>query len=91
MSSAIGLERCQDWGSAGLGGVFRVEWVRKDSLPFQLAQQLVNPWNDNKKVQISRDGQVGSSEFWAIFSKCLGKLHFGAHARVKEVVSGKMH
>uniref|UniRef100_A0A3B3T4R6 RNA helicase n=1 Tax=Paramormyrops kingsleyae TaxID=1676925 RepID=A0A3B3T4R6_9TELE len=74
MSSAIGLERCQDWGSAGLGGVFRVEWVRKDSLPFQLAQQLVNPWNDNKKVQISRDGQVGFSEFWAVFYKCLGKL-----------------
>ncbi|XP_036436605.1 3'-5' RNA helicase YTHDC2 [Colossoma macropomum] len=57
MSSEIGSERCQDWGSSGLGGVFRVEWIRKESLPFQFTHQLLNPWNDNKKVQISRDGQ----------------------------------
>ncbi|CAB1332793.1 unnamed protein product, partial [Coregonus sp. 'balchen'] len=57
MTSVIGQERCQDWGSSGLGGVFSVEWTRKESLPFQCAHQLLNPWNDNKKVQISRDGQ----------------------------------
>uniref|UniRef100_W5KNU3 RNA helicase n=1 Tax=Astyanax mexicanus TaxID=7994 RepID=W5KNU3_ASTMX len=57
MSSEIGLERCQDWGSSGLGGVFRVEWIHKESLPFQFTHQVFNPWNDNKKVQISRDGQ----------------------------------
>ncbi|KAL0965522.1 hypothetical protein UPYG_G00282400 [Umbra pygmaea] len=57
MTSCIGQERCQDWGSAGLGGVFSVEWSRKESLPFQFAHQLTNPWNDNRKVQISRDGQ----------------------------------
>ncbi|KAK2498468.1 hypothetical protein MC885_008233, partial [Smutsia gigantea] len=57
MSSEIGREKSQDWGSAGLGGVFKVEWIRKESLPFQLAHHLLNPWNDNKKVQISRDGQ----------------------------------
>ncbi|XP_062409624.1 3'-5' RNA helicase YTHDC2 [Sardina pilchardus] len=57
MVSEIGQERCQDWGSSGLGGVFSVEWIRKDSLPFQCTYQLLNPWNDNKKVQISRDGQ----------------------------------
>jgi hypothetical protein len=34
-----------------------VEWIRKESLPFQFAHHLLNPWNDNKKVQISRDGQ----------------------------------
>ncbi|CAB1318506.1 unnamed protein product [Coregonus sp. 'balchen'] len=33
------------------------QWTRKEILPFQYAQQLLNPWNDNKKVQISRDGQ----------------------------------
>uniref|UniRef100_A0A4W3KB39 RNA helicase n=1 Tax=Callorhinchus milii TaxID=7868 RepID=A0A4W3KB39_CALMI len=59
MISEIGRERSQEWGSAGLGGVFRVEWIRKESLPFQYAHHLLNPWNDNKKVQISRDGQVG--------------------------------
>ncbi|KAM7149206.1 3'-5' RNA helicase YTHDC2 isoform 7-T8 [Molossus nigricans] len=57
MSSEIGKEKSQEWGSAGLGGVFKVEWIRKESLPFQFAHHLLNPWNDNKKVQISRDGQ----------------------------------
>ncbi|XP_061480215.1 3'-5' RNA helicase YTHDC2 isoform X1 [Rhineura floridana] len=57
MSSEIGREKSQDWGSTGLGGVFKVEWIRKESLPFQFAHHLLNPWNDNKKVQISRDGQ----------------------------------
>ncbi|XDV21536.1 hypothetical protein PO909_026624 [Leuciscus waleckii] len=71
MTSSIGGERCLDWGSAGLGGVFGVEWVRKENLPFQLTQHLLNPWNDNKRVQISRDGQelepqAGSQllQFW---------------------------
>lgn len=58
MTSEISSERCLDWGSAGLGGVFSVEWVRREILPFQHTQQLQNPWNDNKRVQISRDGQV---------------------------------
>ncbi|KAG7476581.1 hypothetical protein MATL_G00084360 [Megalops atlanticus] len=57
MCSDIGPEQCQDWGFMGLGGVFKVEWIRKERLPFQFAHQLLNPWNDNKKVQISRDGQ----------------------------------
>ncbi|XP_058878708.1 3'-5' RNA helicase YTHDC2-like [Acipenser ruthenus] len=57
MSSEIGHERSLEWGSTGLGGVFKVEWIKKESLPFQHAHQLLNPWNDNKKVQISRDGQ----------------------------------
>ncbi|XP_035247486.1 3'-5' RNA helicase YTHDC2 [Anguilla anguilla] len=57
MCSDIGPEQCQDWGFTGLGGVFRVDWIHKESLPFQFTHQLCNPWNDNKKVQISRDGQ----------------------------------
>ncbi|XP_027566041.1 3'-5' RNA helicase YTHDC2 isoform X1 [Pipra filicauda] len=57
MDSAIGCEKSQDWGSTGFGGVFKVEWIRKESIPFQFAHHLLNPWNDNKKVQISRDGQ----------------------------------
>lgn len=59
MSSEISAEHCKDWGATGLGGVFGVEWIRKESLNFQATHQLLNPWNDNKKVQISRDGQVG--------------------------------
>ncbi|PKU47310.1 hypothetical protein llap_2409 [Limosa lapponica baueri] len=57
MASEIGCEKSQDWGSAGFGGVFKVEWIRKENIPFQFAHHLLNPWNDNKKVQISRDGQ----------------------------------
>lgn len=58
MTSIISQESCQDWGFMGLGGVFSVEWIHKKSLPFQCTQHILNPWNDNKKVQISRDGQV---------------------------------
>ncbi|KAF4803514.1 putative ATP-dependent RNA helicase YTHDC2 [Turdus rufiventris] len=57
MDSAIGCEKSQDWGSAGFGGVFKVDWIRKEIIPFQFAHHLLNPWNDSKKVQISRDGQ----------------------------------
>ncbi|XP_073514156.1 3'-5' RNA helicase YTHDC2-like isoform X3 [Phyllobates terribilis] len=57
MCSEIGQEKSKDWGSTTLGGVFKVEWLRKDNVPFQLTHHLLNPWNDNKKVQISRDGQ----------------------------------
>lgn len=58
MASEIGCEKSQDWGSSGFGGVFKVEWIQKESIPFHFAHHLLNPWNDNKKVQISRDGQV---------------------------------
>ncbi|KFU86707.1 putative ATP-dependent RNA helicase YTHDC2, partial [Chaetura pelagica] len=51
MASEIGCEKSQDWGSAGFGGVFKVEWIQKESIPFQFAHNLLNPWNDNKKVQ----------------------------------------
>lgn len=57
MTSGITDKFCEDFGSANLGGVFDVEWVYQEDLPFQATQHLVNPWNDNKKVQISRDAQ----------------------------------
>ncbi|XP_044189523.1 3'-5' RNA helicase YTHDC2 isoform X1 [Thunnus albacares] len=57
MVSAISQESCQDWGFMGLGGVFSVEWIRKESLSFHCTQHILNPWNDHKRVQISRDGQ----------------------------------
>ncbi|XP_077146608.1 3'-5' RNA helicase YTHDC2 [Ranitomeya variabilis] len=57
MCSEIGQEKSKDWGSITLGGVFKVEWIRKESVPFQSTHHLLNPWNENKKVQISRDGQ----------------------------------
>lgn len=58
MTSAISQESCRDWDVLGLGGVFCVEWIQKESMPFHCTQHILNPWNDGKKVQISRDGQV---------------------------------
>ncbi|XP_072227665.1 3'-5' RNA helicase YTHDC2 isoform X2 [Leuresthes tenuis] len=57
MTSVISQDSCHDWGFMGLGGVFSVEWIHKDNLSFQSTQHILNPWNDNKRVQISRDGQ----------------------------------
>ncbi|EDO40330.1 predicted protein, partial [Nematostella vectensis] len=57
MTSPIGREKSPEFGSSSLGGVFTVEWITKANIPFQQAHHLVNPWNDHKKVQISRDGQ----------------------------------
>ncbi|XP_041666905.1 3'-5' RNA helicase YTHDC2 [Cheilinus undulatus] len=57
MTSAVSRESCQDWGLVGLGGVFSVDWIHMESLPFHFSQHILNPWNEHKKVQISRDGQ----------------------------------
>ncbi|KAI6651634.1 hypothetical protein LOD99_4885 [Oopsacas minuta] len=40
-----------------LGGIFRLQWVYKEDLEFSRCQDVSNPWNDNKPVKISRDGQ----------------------------------
>ena len=40
-----------------LGGIFRLQWISKDDLEFSRCQDVSNPWNDNKPVKISRDGQ----------------------------------
>ncbi|KAJ7384544.1 3'-5' RNA helicase ythdc2 [Desmophyllum pertusum] len=57
MTSPIGKDKSPEFGSSSLSGVFSVDWIKKASIPFQQAHHLVNPWNDHKKVQISRDGQ----------------------------------
>ena len=62
MISAISEEYCEDFGSHNLGGVFNIEWIHQKEIPFQNTQHLVNPWNDNKKVQISRDAQEVESK-----------------------------
>jgi len=42
---------------ANNGGVVRIEWIKRANLPFQRCHHLYNPWNENRKVQIARDGQ----------------------------------
>ena len=71
MTSEISDRRCEEFGSLNLGGLFSIEWIYQEEIAFQYTQHLCNPWNDNKKVQISRDAQeletnVGKSlvEMW---------------------------
>ena len=42
---------------ASLGGVFKVEWLCKNELPFHEVRTLNNPFNNNKPVKVARDGQ----------------------------------
>ena len=37
---------------------YMIEWLKRYNVPFQSTRHLLNPYNDNKKVQTSRDGQV---------------------------------
>ncbi|KNE61470.1 hypothetical protein AMAG_18635 [Allomyces macrogynus ATCC 38327] len=39
-----------------LGGVFALEWVVLQRLPFSHVRHLQNPWNAGKEVKVSRDG-----------------------------------
>ncbi|XP_041370241.1 3'-5' RNA helicase YTHDC2-like isoform X2 [Gigantopelta aegis] len=57
MVSAVGKEKTPDFMSPGLGGNFQIKWIKKTPIPFQNTHHLTNPWNENKKVQVSRDGQ----------------------------------
>ncbi|KAF0989009.1 hypothetical protein HZS_111 [Henneguya salminicola] len=38
-------------------GIMRLDWITKIHLPFLICNDLRNPYNDNKEVKISRDGQ----------------------------------
>lgn len=39
------------------GGLFRVEWLNRTSLPFDsIPSDLTNPWNSDKPVKIGFDG-----------------------------------
>ncbi|XP_053726365.1 3'-5' RNA helicase YTHDC2 isoform X1 [Synchiropus splendidus] len=57
MTSTVTWDSCHDWGFTGLGGVFKVEWIKKEHVSFHCTKHIQNQWNDNKNVQMSRDGQ----------------------------------
>ncbi|XP_066586290.1 YTH domain-containing protein 1 [Prorops nasuta] len=40
-----------------LNGVFKVDWICRNELPFTSTLNLYNSWNDGKQVKIGRDGQ----------------------------------
>lgn len=41
----------------GYGRHFDVRWIRLDDLDFSEVSHISNPWNENKSIKISRDGQ----------------------------------
>ncbi|XP_006813768.1 uncharacterized protein LOC102805262 [Saccoglossus kowalevskii] len=60
MSSEIGKEKSHEMGigsSTPLGGIFKVKWIKRANVSFQQTSHLSNPWNENRKVKVARDGQ----------------------------------
>ena len=41
----------------GSGTQYFIDWIKKGDVPFQATKNLINLYNDKKKVQTSRDGQ----------------------------------
>ncbi|XP_055954066.1 3'-5' RNA helicase YTHDC2-like isoform X2 [Argiope bruennichi] len=50
-------QRPPEFSAANLGTCYQIEWIKKANIPFQSTRHLQNAWNENRKVQISRDGQ----------------------------------
>ncbi|KAH9370374.1 hypothetical protein HPB48_006708 [Haemaphysalis longicornis] len=46
-----------EYGANSGGRCYFIEWKHRCNLPFQNTRHLLNPWNENRKVQVSRDGQ----------------------------------
>ncbi|XP_040069338.2 3'-5' RNA helicase YTHDC2 isoform X2 [Ixodes scapularis] len=46
-----------DYAANTGGRCYFIEWKHRCNLPFQSTRHLLNPWNENRKVQVSRDGQ----------------------------------
>lgn len=49
--------RLPEFVAPNLGPCYQVEWIKRANIPFQSTRHLLNSWNENRKVQISRDGQ----------------------------------
>ncbi|GFR98538.1 ATP-dependent RNA helicase DHX36 [Elysia marginata] len=57
MTSSVGKTKSPDFPGSGLTGTFNVEWIKRAILPFSMTNSLLNPWNENKRVHSSKDGQ----------------------------------
>lgn len=55
-----GTEVPQDLGGQNMGQPLPVEWIKRSNIPFQATRHLLNPLNEDRRVQTSRDGQVGN-------------------------------
>lgn len=70
MSSVISKDKGHEFPSSGICGACSIEWLKRANIPFQNTQHLSNPWNDNKKIHVSRDCQ----EIEPFVGECLLKL-----------------
>lgn len=50
-------EKMTEFCMPNSGNTYKIEWIKRANVPFQSTRHLQNPWNENRKVQISRDGQ----------------------------------
>jgi hypothetical protein len=51
-------DHCFDLSGPNLSPPCPVEWIKRANIPFRATLHLLNPYNDNRRVQMSRDGQV---------------------------------
>ncbi|XP_063233748.1 3'-5' RNA helicase YTHDC2-like isoform X2 [Bacillus rossius redtenbacheri] len=51
------VEPGSDLAGPNLGAPLPVEWLKRSNVPFQATRHLLNPYNENRRVQASRDGQ----------------------------------
>ncbi|XP_036365710.1 3'-5' RNA helicase YTHDC2-like isoform X2 [Octopus sinensis] len=57
MLSTFSKDRSAEYSMPGLGATCTVDWLKRGNIPFHNVQHLSNPWNDNKRIQVSRDCQ----------------------------------
>ncbi|BFY97660.1 hypothetical protein BsWGS_00700 [Bradybaena similaris] len=57
MTSPITRSRTPVFPGSGFTGVFNVEWIKRAVLPFSMTNNLLNSWNENRRVHSGRDGQ----------------------------------
>lgn len=64
-------ETCSDLVAPNLGSPLPIKWLKYGDIPFQATRHLMNPYNDGRNVQTSRDGQVTILHCF-ILSHCTG-------------------
>ncbi|XP_034254470.1 3'-5' RNA helicase YTHDC2-like [Thrips palmi] len=50
-------DTCSDLAGPNLGSPLPIKWLKYGDIPFQATRHLMNPYNDGRNVQTSRDGQ----------------------------------
>ncbi|XP_038072672.1 3'-5' RNA helicase YTHDC2-like isoform X2 [Patiria miniata] len=59
MTSDLRYTQTVEWRDSCMrnGGEFGVQWVKRANVSFGQTRSMLNAWNDNQRVQLSRDGQ----------------------------------